>query len=176
MQSAVKELDFIEAARLRDELLALKKYGRSISTLKYLLSEKMDLNKLLKISVEASLIAGEEIMKIYETADFGVVTKDDESPLTLADQISNDIISKALILTPIPVLSEEGREIPYSERKNWKHLWIVDPLDGTKEFIKKNDEFTVNIALIENGRPILGVIYVPVFNTLYWGHKKNWSI
>ena len=130
----------------------------------------IDFNKLLEISIAASLNAGEEILKVYET-DFIVERKEDRSPLTLADKNSHDVISKMLAETGIPVLSEEGKDIPFSERKNWKYLWIVDPLDGTKEFVKRNGEFTVNIALTESQKPVLGVIYVPVTKVLYFAAK-----
>ncbi|MBP3420083.1 MAG: 3'(2'),5'-bisphosphate nucleotidase CysQ [Marinifilaceae bacterium] len=129
------------------------------------------MNNILEIAVKAALSAGEEILKIYNnpTEDFGIERKSDNSPLTKADKASHKIIMEALNPTNIPILSEEGAKIPYSERKGWCKLWIVDPLDGTKEFIKKNGEFTVNIALVENNTPIAGVIYVPVLETLYWG-------
>lgn len=126
----------------------------------------------LNLIILASLEAGKAIMDIYRTGDFDVDMKSDLSPLTKADLASNDIIVKYLQSTSIPVLSEEGKDIPFSERKNWKHLWIVDPLDGTKEFIKKNGEFTVNIALIEDGIPIMGVVFAPALNELYFGTKE----
>ena len=118
-------------------------------------------NKWLSIAKKAAFEAGLEILKVYEK-DFKVTYKKDDSPLTIADQRANDIIEKLLSETNIPILSEEGRQIDFKERKNWNFLWIVDPLDGTKEFVKKNGEFTVNIALIKDGSPIIGVIYVPV--------------
>ena len=112
-------------------------------------------------------------MKIYKSDDFGVETKADNSPLTKADKAAHEIIIEQLKETNIPVLSEEGKDIPYSERKNWKQLWIVDPIDGTKEFIKRNGEFTVNIALVENHISVLGVIYVPAKETLYFSDQEN---
>ena len=121
----------------------------------------------LSIAIQAAVAAGREIMKIYAT-DFDVATKKDDSPLTIADKQANDCILEYLKETPIPVISEENKEVLYSERKNWDKCWIVDPLDGTKEFIKRNGEFTVNIALVHHGYPILGVIYVPVSKTLYF--------
>src|SRR5688572_21156044 len=106
-------------------------------------------------------------MEVYSTADFGVEMKSDCSPLTIADKEAHQIISERLIPTNIPVLSEENDEIvDFEKRKHWKQVWIVDPLDGTKEFIKRNGEFTVNIALIENGEPVFGVIYAPALDTL----------
>jgi len=121
------------------------------------------LNEIIKIAIDA----GKAIMKIYESSDFGVEMKSDNSPLTLADRASHNLIEKALQekFPGIPILSEEGRNIPYSERKLWDNFWLVDPLDGTKEFIKKNGEFTVNIALIDRGIPVLGVIYAPAYES-----------
>ncbi len=121
----------------------------------------------LSVAIQAALDAGKEILKIYET-DFSVETKGDDSPLTLADTNANTVINRYLKATEIPIISEENRQLDYSERKNWSQCWIVDPLDGTKEFIKKNGEFTVNIALVEDGNPVLGVIYVPVSKELYF--------
>lgn len=131
------------------------------------------MKELLKTAIKAALQAGKEIMQIYKSDDFGVETKADESPLTKADKAAHEIIMEHLKETNIPVLSEEGKGIPYEERKNWKQLWIVDPIDGTKEFIKRNGEFTVNIALIENQVPVLGVIYVPAKETLYFADKEK---
>ncbi len=122
---------------------------------------------LLPIVINAAITAGDATLTVYN-ADFEVEEKADHSPLTLADRRSHDIIAHDLKKTGIPVLSEEGREISFDERSKWSLLWIVDPLDGTKEFVKKNGEFTVNIALVENRRPILGVIYVPVTGMLYF--------
>ena len=133
--------------------------------------ETMDLPKLLALSEKAARSAGDDILEIYESGDFSVEAKADNSPLTLADQASHNRIVSFLEKTDIPILSEEGRAIPYEERKNWEYFWMIDPLDGTKEFIKKNGEFTVNIALIHNGRPILGVVYPPVLNKMYTAIK-----
>lgn len=131
-------------------------------------------NQLTRTSIQAAIEAGLEILKIYNT-DFDVEYKEDQSPLTIADKSAHNIISSYLLETKIPVLSEEGRSIPFTERKEWNQLWIVDPLDGTKEFVKKNDEFTVNIALVENHKPVMGVIYAPVFDILYYGEEGNGS-
>lgn len=128
----------------------------------------MDNQQHLNTIIKAAVDAGEAILKVYDS-DFKVQTKDDETPLTKADLESHRVIKAALEHTPIPVLSEEGRDIPYDERKEWNQLWIVDPLDGTKEFVKRNGEFTVNIALAQAGKPVMGVIYVPVTRTLYFG-------
>ena len=128
----------------------------------------MKLSQNLKLAIDSSLLAGKKIIEIYNSDDFIVEYKSDESPLTLADKSSDEIIKNALKISNIPVLSEEGNILDYQQRKDLKHLWIVDPLDGTKEFIKKNDEFTVNIALVENQKPILGVIYAPALSLLYF--------
>jgi len=123
---------------------------------------------LLPIAIAASIDAGNKIMSVYE-GDHNVEFKDDKSPLTIADKLSNNTITEFLRLTKIPLLSEEGRYIDYEERKNWEQFWLVDPIDGTKEFIKRNGEFTVNIALIEKNEPVLGVIYAPAIDVLYFG-------
>lgn len=129
------------------------------------------MEKLLKTAISAALKAGEEILNIYNDPrqDFEVEHKADHSPLTLADKRAHNTILEFLKDTPYPVLSEEGKLTGYEERQTWKTLWIVDPLDGTKEFIKRNGEFTVNIALISDTAPILGVIYIPVRKELYYG-------
>lgn len=112
-------------------------------------------------------------MNIYHSGDFGVEIKDDYSPLTLADKAANDIIVSHLEGTGLPILSEEGSKIPYSERKTWEYFWMVDPLDGTKEFIKRNGEFTVNIALIRWNVPVAGIIYAPCHDLLYDGSLET---
>ena len=129
-------------------------------------------NNWLKIAKEAAKKAGEKILQIYGD-DFSVSYKEDKSPLTIADRRANDIIESYLLKTNIPILSEEGNLTEYKDRENWKLLWIVDPLDGTKEFIKRNGEFTVNIALVKNGKPILGVVFVPVKGWLYYGSSNG---
>lgn len=127
------------------------------------------MKELVNLAVNASVEAGAAIMKIYSAADFGVEMKSDNSPLTLADSAAHKVIVSHLEKTGIPILSEESDEIvAFEQRKNWKQLWVVDPLDGTKEFIKRNGEFTVNIALVENGVPVFGVIYVPARDELYF--------
>ncbi|MEN0053424.1 MAG: 3'(2'),5'-bisphosphate nucleotidase CysQ [Mucilaginibacter sp.] len=134
--------------------------------------EPIDLNKLNSIAKEA----GEQILNIYnlQPEDMQVTLKNDQSPLTAADRLSHEVIFKQLtVLTPhIPIISEEGKDIPYETRKNWEYFWCVDPLDGTKEFIKHNGEFTVNIALIYKNAPVLGVIYIPVTRELYYGGEN----
>jgi 3'(2'), 5'-bisphosphate nucleotidase len=129
---------------------------------------KIEIKKIINIAKEA----GDAILKIYEK-DFEVYTKADESPLTEADQAANAIILDGLLeaYPTIPYISEEVKTQSYEERKNWEYCWLIDPLDGTKEFIKKNGEFTVNIALIHNGVPILGVVHVPVQNKTYYAEQ-----
>ncbi|SHN07065.1 3'(2'), 5'-bisphosphate nucleotidase [Cyclobacterium lianum] len=129
----------------------------------------IDLPDLTKTALTSAKLAGQEILRIYHTADFGVEMKSDDSPLTLADKAAHKVIMAQLEATGLPVLSEEGRDIPWSERKDWEYFWMVDPLDGTKEFIKKNGEFTVNIALIHRDTPVMGVVYAPVLDIMYWG-------
>jgi len=133
-----------------------------------------DLAELIEQVVSISRLAGREILKIYDS-NFEVETKADESPLTAADRAAHELIVQALgDLTPeIPVLSEESAAIPYRERAAWSRFWLVDPLDGTKEFIKRNGEFTVNIALINAHEPILGVVHVPVQNREYYGYQEG---
>ena len=125
---------------------------------------------LINTAIQAALAGGKEILTVY-SSEIAVEMKEDRSPLTMADKNAHLAIMHYLKQTDVPVLSEEGKEIPYSERSAWKRFWMVDPLDGTKEFIKRNGEFTVNIALIENGVPIAGVIYVPVRKELYVGQE-----
>lgn len=128
---------------------------------------------MLEEVITAALNAGRAIMGIYSDpeANVGLELKADQSPLTLADRRSHAIIAEALAASPFPLLSEEGELIAYEARAEYDKLWIVDPLDGTKEFLKHNDEFTVNIALVKNGLPVLGVIYAPALYRLYYGTK-----
>ncbi len=112
-------------------------------------------------------------MEIYRSGDFGVDIKEDQSPLTLADKAAHNVIVNYLEGTGLPILSEEGSKIPFGERKNWTYFWMVDPLDGTKEFIKRNGEFTVNIALIRFNVPVAGVIYAPCQDLLYEGAMET---
>ncbi|MGD8960860.1 MAG: 3'(2'),5'-bisphosphate nucleotidase CysQ [Desulfobacterales bacterium] len=128
----------------------------------------MDLKPYMIKSIQAAIVAGKAINTVYHSEDFGVEYKADTSPLTIADQKSHEIIMNALQDFDIPILSEEGKDTPYAQRKDWECFWVVDPLDGTKEFIKRNGEFTVNIALVKDGRPILGTIFVPDRDTLYF--------
>lgn len=127
----------------------------------------MEVTKSLEVAIMASLKAGEAIMEIYDTV-FEVEYKDDKSPLTEADKKANEIINSFLKPTGTPIISEENKQIDYELRKTWDQCWIVDPVDGTKEFVKRNGEFTVNIAYIKNQKPVLGVIYVPVEKVIYF--------
>mgnify|MGYP000312485031 CR=1 FL=1 len=127
-------------------------------------------NQYLEIAILASLNAGKAIDKVYnDSKHIEVITKADNSPLTIADKLAHNIIIEHLEELDLPVLSEEGDEIDWEIRKQWSLFWLIDPLDGTKEFINRNGEFTVNIALIKDGAPILGVVYLPVTKELYYG-------
>lgn len=133
------------------------------------------LASLLSVSVSAAEKASKEILNVYYSGDFQSEAKGDASPLTLADKKAHQCIVEILKSSDFPILSEEGKTIPYEERKNWEYFWMVDPLDGTKEFIKRNDEFTVNIALIHQGKPVLGVVAVPVSGDVYYaGGGEAW--
>ena len=129
---------------------------------------------ILLTAIRAALEAGKDIMTVYTdpNADFGIERKADNSPLTIADKKAHKKIVSILKATPYPILSEEGKDIPAEERLNWEELWIVDPLDGTKEFIKRNGEFTVNIAYVKNGIPEAGIIYIPVKKQLYFADSS----
>lgn len=126
---------------------------------------------LLRIAVDAAIKAGDAIMKIYDRpeSEWQIEQKADHSPLTLADRTAHALIVEALQPTGIPVVSEEGAQRDDPQRCSWEKLWVVDPLDGTKEFIKRNGEFTVNIALVIDGKPVMGVVYVPVSRKVYYG-------
>jgi len=131
---------------------------------------QIDIQDIVTIVKEA----GKAIMQVYKQ-DFEVEYKQDNSPLTLADKKANDIIENGLnqLSVNIPILSEEGSDIPYEDRKHWEYFWLVDPLDGTKEFVKKNGEFTVNIALIHKDTPVLGVVYAPALDICYWAKQDE---
>ena len=127
------------------------------------------MNDWIRLALSASLEAGKAIMDIYEGEDLGVEYKEDASPLTRADRAAHHVIMRHLEPTGIPVLSEEGKHMPFEDRSEWDELWIVDPVDGTKEFIKRNGEFTVNIALVRQGRVAGGVVFAPVLGHVYVG-------
>ena len=140
-----------------------------MNPLNQLLSQ-IDIQPLIDISQEA----GRAILGVYEESEgIKIERKADDSPLTQADKASNDVINKGLqkYFSHIPIISEENRQVAYKERKDWQTCWMVDPLDGTKEFIKRNGEFTVNIALIHDNAVVLGVIYVPVTDVTYYAKK-----
>ena len=126
--------------------------------------------ELIQQVIKIARQAGSAIMKVYKS-EFDVYIKDDNSPVTEADTKANAVITEGLkeINPEIPILSEEGRDVSFEERSKWETFWLVDPLDGTKEFIKKNNEFTVNIALLENNQPVFGVVFAPALDILYWG-------
>jgi len=132
------------------------------------LLDKIELEDIVFIAKDA----GEAIMQIYNR-DFNIEYKDDKSPLTEADLKANDIICSNLtrLYPNIPIMSEENKQVAYDNRKKWDYYWCIDPIDGTKEFIKKNDEFTVNIALIHKNTPVLGVVYAPAINEMYKAKK-----
>lgn len=124
-------------------------------------------NNLLEIAVKAAVAAGEKTLTFFNR-ELDVLNKEDNSPLTLADLEANQIINEILQKTNIPILSEENKLVPFTDRKGWKEYWLVDPLDGTKEFINSSPEYTVNIALIKNNYPIAGIVYAPVLKELYY--------
>ena len=134
-----------------------------------------EIRGLLEIAVKASIEAGFKVLEIYKE-DFDVILKSDKSPLTVADTASNDIISGYLEKTGIPVLSEEGKEVSFEDRSTWEYFWMVDPLDGTKEFVKRNGEFTINVALIHQQKVIGGVVFAPVLKDLYLGSVETPSV
>lgn len=154
----------------------LKTFRRGkVLTLRLLLVERIIMEeRYILNAIDAALQAGEQILSIYDDpqSDFQIERKADNSPLTIADRKAHETISRFLVDTPFPLLSEEGKHLPYSERQAWETLWIVDPLDGTKEFIKRNGEFTVNIALVHRSVPVMGVIYLPVKRELYFGAEE----
>lgn len=131
-----------------------------------------EITRLLEIAATAAFDAGRVIMEIYQSGELHTEIKQDETPLTKADRLSHEIISKQLQQTGLPVLSEEGMNIDLSERKKWEYFWLVDPLDGTKEFINRNGEFTINIALVWKNTPIAGIIHSPYTDMLYMGSEE----
>jgi len=130
------------------------------------------ISELTQLAIKAAIEASKEILTIYQSDDFKIEKKKDNSPLTKADKTAHKIISSILKESNIPILSEEGKSIPYETRKHWDKLWIVDPIDGTKEFIKRNGEFTVNIALVKNNTPVIGVVIAPASGVIYFSEKN----
>jgi len=131
------------------------------------------MHQLTMLALKASIAGSQAVMKVYDKDDVQVMEKIDHSPLTEADINSHFAIDAILKSSNIPVLSEEGKDLSYEERSHWSKLWVVDPLDGTKEFVKRSHEFTVNIALVEEQEPILGVIVAPALDLIYWGDKDG---
>lgn len=130
-------------------------------------------DNLIANAILAAQKACTQILEVYNSGNFQTEAKGDNSPLTLADKKAHQAIVDVLKSTNLPILSEEGKNIPYEQRKSWEYFWLVDPLDGTKEFIKRNGEFTVNIALIHNQRPVMGVLAVPVTGDLFYASEGN---
>lgn len=133
--------------------------------------DKQQFKQLLILAERAAQAASKEILEVYNSDNFQTEVKRDNSPLTLADKKAHDAILRILQSSNLPILSEEGKNVPYEERRNWKYFWMIDPLDGTKEFIKRNGEFTVNIALIEKQAPVLGVVVIPVTGEVFSAAK-----
>jgi 3'(2'), 5'-bisphosphate nucleotidase len=138
------------------------------------MTANIDLNRLLETALTASLEAGRKLLEIYRS-DYSVSEKSDRSPITdgdlAADQAIVDILTRQA--PDLPILSEEQAEVPYETRRDWQAAWVIDPLDGTKEFLKENGEFTTNIAVVIEGRPVLGVVYAPAVGTIYWGTESG---
>ena len=132
----------------------------------------MNISDNLRLAIEAAFKAGKAIMEIYDDEDFAVELKEDNSPLTKADKAAHNVIKSYLSTSSYPLMSEEGAEISHEIRKGWGSFWMVDPIDGTKEFIKRNGEFTVNIGFIKNQKPILGVVYAPALRDLYFAEDR----
>ncbi len=132
-----------------------------------------DLPALADALIPIVALAGAAIMRVYQEEGFAVQRKEDDSPLTLADLDSQRVIIDGLkrITPDIPILSEESAQAPWSERRSWHELWVVDPLDGTREFVKRNGEFTVNIALVQRHEAVLGIVAAPALGLLYWGAR-----
>ena len=134
----------------------------------------MSYDDFINVALDAAVLAGEKIMEVYNASEYiDFESKNDNSPLTIADKKSHDTIVSMLKKTGTHIISEESESIDYKIRKKWKEYWLIDPLDGTKEFIKKNGEFTVNIALIKNNSPFIGIVYCPVKKILYWNDSNK---
>lgn len=132
-----------------------------------------EIHHLLKTAEHAALEAGKAVMRVYSSGDFSSELKAGEFPVTIADKKSHAILTKLLQPTGFPVLSEEGSNIDFSTRESWEYFWLIDPLDGTKEFINKNGEFTINIALMLKSKPVAGVVYAPCIEALYGGSLET---
>lgn len=134
--------------------------------------DKKKLRELFAIAAAAAVKAGAKVMPIFNSDDYEITMKSDNTPFSLADKVAHEEIEQCLAKSRIPTLSEEGRDLAYDERKAWDIFWLIDPLDGTRQFIKRKNEFTINIALIINNYPELGIIYAPAYNELYFGHQE----
>lgn len=134
---------------------------------------KLNPQTFIPTALDAAEQACKEILEVYESGDFQSEMKGDNSPLTIADKKAHTVIAAILQSSNLPILSEEGKTIPYDERKTWDYFWMVDPLDGTKEFLKRNGEFTVNIALIHKNKPVLGVVAIPVTGDVYYAFDSH---
>ena len=139
------------------------------------MENQMDYQHLIAPCTEIARAAGLSILEVYRGLDFGIQTKSDDSPVTIADQSAHQIIKDGLtpLLGGIPILSEEGDIPPYEVRKHWQRYWLVDPLDGTREFINRNDQFSINIALIESGQPVLGILFAPAMDMMAYATKNG---
>lgn len=135
--------------------------------------DKQKQEELFTNAIVAAVKAGLKIMPLFNSDDYEITMKSDNSPFSLADKVAHEEIEACLAKSRIPVLSEEGRDRGYDERKAWDIFWLIDPLDGTRQFIQKRKEFTVNIALIINNYPTFGVIYAPAYNALFWGFHQR---
>lgn len=135
----------------------------------------MNLSVNYTLAIEAAIVAGIAVKTVYDSKKFDIEIKSDDSPVTRADKLSSEIIARYLHKTQIPIIDEEHCCAGFEVRKLWKNVWLVDPMDGTKEFISGNGEFTVNIGLVEHGKPDFGVIYAPVNGLLYWGSRSTGS-
>lgn len=133
----------------------------------------MNITSMLQTAIVAAEKACAAILEVYSSGDFQAEAKGDSSPLTLADRRAHEVIAATLQSTGLPLLSEEGKHTPYDERRHWTYFWLVDPLDGTKEFLKRNGEFTVNIALIHGTKPVMGVVAVPVTGDVFYGSPEG---
>jgi len=129
----------------------------------------MDIKQFIQVAEKAATEAGRSIMEIYESDEFATQIKDNATPITRADKVAHEIITRSLSQTGLPILSEEGMNLNFEARRLWEYFWLIDPLDGTKEFIHKNGEFTVNIALMKMNVPVAGVIFRPCSGSLYSG-------
>lgn len=147
--------------------MSANRLAKEASSVEAFLLSNAEIQRVL----QAVYDAGAAILEVYGRVDFSVEHKADDSPLTAADRAAHEVLDAALRTTSFHILSEEGRSIPYLERSQWSALWVVDPLDGTKEFIKRNGEFTVNVALVHEGIPVFGIVFAPALGWVFVGHS-----